>query len=130
MLTREEVQIIDDYCAEQGVTLSRAFTDLSVNRHQYFSAKRKYRMEDAPSATCRSSSISSRLTDDIPGDFIALPSAPSEENVMPCSEASSASSDHLSVDITFPSGVSMRMYGSISPDTLCRTIVSLCHVQS
>ncbi len=110
MLSREELQLIEDYCSEQHVSLEQAFVDLSVPRHQYFSARRKYRREDSFPLSPVDSPAEG-------GDFIRLsPSSPSP-------------SDELTLELHLPSGAALRLHGRMNADILRDVIMTAGHVQ-
>ncbi len=123
MLSREDIDTIRSYCKENNVNLEQALQELSIPRHQYFNARRRYKEEE-----------SAELSATDLGDFIPIGASSSSTFENPPEKESvqytGLSNDRLRIDLRFPSGTAMRLDGSISPSIIESIIRSASHVQS
>lgn len=125
MMTREEVLLIEDYCAEHKISHKKRLEELEIPFWNFYKAKQKYRKEDEQEAQ--------------PGQFVQLSSGRYVPRTMPPAHTAGKSSksvkpaeeksvSYLTIELQTRAGTAMRIQGEMTPAHL-RELIAAGNVQ-
>lgn len=125
MMTREEVLLIEEYCAEHKISHKQRLEELEIPFWNFYKAKRKYRREDEQDAQ--------------PGQFVQLSSGRYVPQAMPPARtagrsvksvkpAEEKSVSYLTIELQTRAGTAMRIQGEMTPAHL-RELIAAGNVQ-